>query len=255
MFFEYFYTLILALIQGITEFIPVSSSSHLIIFSQGSNFSYQSLELDVGLHLGSLAAIILYFKKDLIEIKKNKNLISLLFFGSLPLLIVGFIVYYTGLINFLRNIQIIAWSTLLFGIFLYIADKSKISEKIENSLSIKNIFIIGIFQCLALIPGVSRSGITITSARLIKFNRVDASKISFYLSIPALMGASFLGLKEVFNKNFDFNLVILISFILSFIFSYITIKYFLIYVKNYSLNIFVYYRIFLALVLFVFIYG
>ncbi len=255
MFFEYFYTLILALIQGITEFIPVSSSSHLIIFSKGSNFSYQSLELDVGLHLGSLAAIILYFKKDLIEIKKNKNLISLLFFGSLPLLIVGFIVYYTGLINFLRNIQIIAWSTLLFGIFLYIADKSKISEKIEDSLSIKNIFIIGIFQCLALIPGVSRSGITITSARLIKFNRVDASKISFYLSIPALMGASFLGLKEVFNKNLDFNLVILFSFILSFIFSYITIKYFLIYVKNYSLNIFVYYRIFLALVLFVFIYG
>ena len=255
MFFEYFYTLILALIQGITEFIPVSSSSHLIIFSKGSNFSYQSLELDVGLHLGSLAAIILYFKKDLIEIKKNKNLISLLFFGSLPLLIVGFIVYYTGVINFLRNIEIIAWSTLLFGIFLYIADKSKISEKIENSLSIKNIFIIGIFQCLALIPGVSRSGITITSARLIKFNRVDASKISFYLSIPALMGASFLGLKEVFNKNLDFNLVILFSFILSFIFSYITIKYFLIYVKNYSLNIFVYYRIFLALVLFVFIYG
>ena len=255
MFFEYFYTLILALIQGITEFIPVSSSSHLIIFSKGSNFSYQSLELDVGLHLGSLAAIILYFKKDLIEIKKNKNLISLLFFGSLPLLVVGFILYNSGIINFFRNIETIAWSTLLFGIFLYIADKSNINKKIDNNLNIKNIFIIGMFQCLALIPGVSRSGITITSARLIEFNRVDASKISFYLSIPALMGASFLGLKEVFNKNLDFNLVILFSFILSFIFSYITIKYFLIYVKNYSLNIFVYYRIFLALVLFVFIYG
>ncbi len=255
MYFEYFYTLVLALIQGITEFIPVSSSSHLIIFSKGSNFSYQSLELDVGLHLGSLAAIVLYFKKDLIEIKKNKNLISLLFFGSLPLLFVGFILYNSGIINFFRNIEIIAWSTLLFGIFLYIADKSNINKRIDNNLNIKNIFIIGMFQCLALIPGVSRSGITITSARLIEFNRVDASKISFYLSIPALMGASFLGLKEVFNKNLDFNLVILFSFILSFIFSYITIKYFLIYVKNYSLNIFVYYRIFLALVLFVFIYG
>ena len=255
MYFEYFYTLVLALIQGITEFIPVSSSSHLIIFSQGSNFSYGSLELDVGLHLGSLLAIILYFKKDLIEIRKNKNLISLLFFGSLPLLVVGFILYNSGIINFFRNIETIAWSTLLFGIFLYIADKSNINKRIDNNLNIKNIFIIGMFQCLALIPGVSRSGITITSARLIEFNRVDASKISFYLSIPALMGASFLGLKEVFNKNLDFNLVILFSFILSFIFSYITIKYFLIYVKNYSLNIFVYYRIFLALVLFVFIYG
>ena len=175
MFFEYFYTLILALIQGITEFIPVSSSSHLIIFSKELNFSYESLELDVGLHLGSLIAIILYFRKDLIEIKKNKNLLSLLFFGSLPLFIVGFSVYYTGLINYLRNIEIIAWSTLLFGILLYIADKSTMDKKIENNLNFKNIFWIGIFQCLALIPGVSRSGITITSARLIKFNRLEAS--------------------------------------------------------------------------------
>ena len=255
MFFEYFYTLILALIQGITEFIPVSSSSHLIIFSKELNFSYESLELDVGLHLGSLIAIILYFRKDLIEIKKNKNLLSLLFFGSLPLFIVGFSVYYTGLINYLRNIEIIAWSTLLFGILLYIADKSTMDKKIENNLNFKNIFWIGIFQCLALIPGVSRSGITITSARLIKFNRLDASKISFYLSIPALLGASFLGLKEMVNKDLDFNLIIFISTILSFIFSYLTIKYFLIYVQKYSLNIFVYYRIFLALVLFVIIYS
>ena len=255
MFFEYFYTLILALIQGITEFIPVSSSSHLIIFSKELNFSYESLELDVGLHLGSLIAIILYFRKDLIEIKKNKNLLSLLLFGSLPLFIVGFSVYYTGLINYLRNIEIIAWSTLLFGILLYIADKSTMDKKIENNLNFKNIFWIGIFQCLALIPGVSRSGITITSARLIKFNRLEASKISFYLSIPALLGASFLGLKEMVNKDLDFNLIILISSILSFIFSYLTIKYFLIYVQKYSLNIFVYYRIFLALVLFVIIYS
>ena len=255
MFFEYFYTLVLALIQGITEFIPVSSSSHLILFSKGSQFSYESLELDIGLHLGSLIAILLYFRKDLIEIKKNKNLLSLLLFGSLPLFIVGFSVYYTGLINYLRNIEIIAWSTLLFGILLYIADKSTMDKKIENNLNFKNIFWIGIFQCLALIPGVSRSGITITSARLIKFNRLDASKISFYLSIPALLGASFLGLKEMVNKDLDFNLIIFISSILSFIFSYLTIKYFLIYVQKYSLNIFVYYRIFLALVLLVIIYS
>ena len=255
MFFEYFYTLILALIQGITEFIPVSSSSHLIIFSKELNFSYESLELDVGLHLGSLIAILLYFRKDLIKIKKNKNLPSLLFFGSLPLFIVGFSIYYTGLINYLRNIEIIAWSTLSFGILLYIADKSTMNKKIENNLNFKNIFWIGIFQCLALIPGVSRSGITITSARLIKFNRLDASKISFYLSIPALLGASILGLKEMVNKDLDFNLIIFISSILSFIFSYLTIKYFLIYVQKYSLNIFVYYRVFLALVLFVIIYS
>jgi len=255
MFFDYFYSLILALIQGITEFIPISSSSHLIIFSKGSNFSYGSLELDVGLHLGSLFAIILYFRKDLIEIRKNNNLVLLFFLGSLPLFIVGFLIYYTGLINYLRNIEIIAWSTLIFGILLYFSDKFKTNKSLDKDLDLKKIFLIGLFQCLALIPGTSRSGITITTSRFIEFNRLDSLKISFYLSIPALAGASFLGLKDLLNKNMDFNLIILISSILSFVFSYLTIKYFLIYVKKYSLNIFVYYRIFLALILFVIIYS
>ena len=255
MFFDYFYSLILALIQGITEFIPISSSSHLIIFSKGSNFSYGSLELDVGLHLGSLFAIILYFRKDLIEIRKNNNLVLLFFLGSLPLFIVGSLIYYTGLINYLRNIEIIAWSTLIFGILLYFSDKFKTNKSLDKDLDLKKIFLIGLFQCLALIPGTSRSGITITTSRFIEFNRLDSLKISFYLSIPALAGASFLGLKDLLNKNMDFNLMILISSILSFVFSYLTIKYFLIYVKKYSLNIFVYYRIFLALILFVIIYS
>ena len=255
MFVNFFEIVILSIVQGISEFLPISSSAHLFLISEIYEFKSQALLIDIGLHLGSLIAILLYFKKDLIEIKKNKNLVSLLFFGSLPLFIVGYFMYYTGLIDYLRNITIIAWSTLIFGIMLYIADKSKINKKIDIDLNLKNIIFIGIFQCLALIPGVSRSGITITSSRLIKFDRLDAAKISFYLSIPALMGASFLGLKEAFNKNLDFNIIILISMIFSFIFSYLTIKYFLIYVKKYSLNIFVYYRIFLALILFVIIYG
>ena len=255
MFFDYFYALVLALIQGITEFIPISSSSHLIIFSKGSNFSYGSLELDVGLHLGSLLAIILYFRKDLIEIRKNNNLVLLFLLGSLPLFIVGFLIYYTGLINYLRNFQIIAWSTFIFGILLYFSDKSKINKNLDKDLNIKKVLLIGLFQCLALVPGVSRSGITITAARFIEFNRLDSLKISFYLSIPALAAASMIGLKDLLNKNIDFNLIILTSSILSFIFSYLTIKYFLIYVKKYSLKIFVYYRIFLALLLFVIIYS
>ena len=254
MFFEYFYTLVLALIQGITEFIPVSSSSHLILFSKGSQFSYESLELDIGLHLGSLIAILLYFKKDLIEIKKNKNLVSLLFFGSLPLFIVGYFMYYTGLIDYLRNITIIAWSTLIFGIMLYIADKSKINKKIDIDLNLKNIIFIGMFQCLALIPGVSRSGITITSSRLIKFNRLDAAKISFYLSIPAIAGASFLTLKDLGSSIFDINIIIIFGIFLSFIFSYLTIKYFLIYIKNFTLLAFIIYRVILSFILFYIIY-
>ena len=144
---------------------------------------------------------------------------------------------------------------MVFGILLFIADRSSIKNKFDNSLNLKNILLIGIFQILAVIPGVSRSGIIITASRFLKFDRVDSSKISFYLSIPALTGASILSLKDVVNANIDLNILFLYSIIFSFIVSYLTIKYFLIYVKNFNLNIFVYYRTFLALILFVIAYN
>ena len=255
MFIDYFYGLILAIIQGITEFIPVSSSSHLIIFSELSNFNYRSLEIDVSLHLGSLIAIILYFRKDLTHITKNKNLVLLFLFGSLPLFIVGFFIYYTGLIDYLREIKIIAWTTLIFGILLYFADKFKTQRFIDKDLTIKNILLIGLFQVLALIPGTSRSGVVITAARVLNFNRYDSLKISFYLSIPALAGASTLGIKDVLEKGIEFNILVLFSIIFSFLFSYLTIKYFLAYVKKFTLNIFVYYRVLLAGILLIIVYS
>ena len=254
MFIDYFYGLILAIIQGITEFIPVSSSSHLIIFSELSNFNFRSLEIDVSLHLGSLIAIILYFRKDLVQLTKNKNLVLLFLFGSLPLFIVGFFIYYTGLIDYLREIKIIAWTTLVFGIVLYFADKFKIQRNIDKDLTIKNILLIGLFQVFALIPGASRSGVVITAGRLLNFNRYDSLKISFYLSIPALAGASTLGIKDALEKGIEFNILVLFSIIFSFLFSYLTIKYFFIYVKKFTLNIFVYYRILLAGLLLIIIY-
>ena len=138
---------------------------------------------------------------------------------------------------------------------MFIADRFSIKNKIDTNLSLKNILIIGIFQILAVIPGVSRSGIIITASRFLNFDRVDSSKISFYLSIPALAGASILSLKDAMNTNIDLNILFLYSIIFSFIVSYLTIKYFLIYVKNFNLNIFVYYRTFLALILFVIAYS
>ena len=130
-----------------------------------------------------------------------------------------------------------------------------VKNNIENNLNIKNILIIGIFQILAVIPGVSRSGIIITISRFLKFDRVDSSKISFYLSIPALAGASVLSMRDVVNSNIDLNFIFIYSIIFSFLISYFTIKYFLIYVKKFNLNIFVYYRTFLALILFVIAYS
>jgi len=251
---KYFEASTLAFVQGFSEFIPVSSSAHLIIISKIHEFNIGSLQLDISLHLGSLLAIIFYFRDDLLNITKNKSLAILIILGSIPLVIIGYIFYSTGLIDYLRNLKIIAWTTLLFGILLYFADKSKIKNKIDTNLNYKTILIIGLFQVLAIIPGVSRSGIVITTSRFLNFDRLDSSKIAFYLSMPALGGASFLGIKDVLKTNIDFNLIFLFSIIFSFLISYLTIKYFLIYVKNFNLKFFVYYRIFLALVLFAIVY-
>ena len=252
---KYIETSILAFIQGVAEFIPVSSSAHLIIISKISNFNVSSLQLDISLHLGSLLAIIFYFRKDLLNITKNKSLFLLIVLGSIPLIIVGYFFYSSGLIENLRNLKVIAWTTLVFGILLFIADRSTIKNKINNNLNLKNILLIGIFQVFAIIPGVSRSGIIITASRFLNFDRVDSSKISFYLSIPALAGASVLSMKDIINTNIDMNFLFIFAVLLSFFVSYLTIKYFLIYVRNFNLNLFVYYRTFLALILFVIAYS
>tara|TARA_B100001758_G_C18357160_1_gene583382 strand:- start:275 stop:1042 length:768 start_codon:yes stop_codon:yes gene_type:complete len=252
---QYIEVSILAIIQGLFEFIPVSSSAHLILISKLNNFNISSLQLDISLHLGSLIAIIFYFRKNLFDFSKNKSLLILVVVGSIPLIIIGYLIYSTGLINYFRNLKVIAWTTLLFGILLYISDKSKIKNKIEINLSYKSILIVGLFQVLAIIPGVSRSGIVITASRFLNFDRVDSSKIAFFLSIPALGGASFLGIKDVLEKGIDLNLIFIYSIILSFIISYLTIKFFLIYVKNFNLNFFIFYRIFLALIIFVIVYN
>ena len=114
-----------------------------------------------------------------------------------------------------------------FWNYFILADKSKFDKKISSNLNLKTILYIGLFQILALIPGVSRAGITITAARLLRFNRFDSSKISFLLAIPAIAGASLLQLKNAINQNFEFNYLILISITLSFLFSYFTVKFFL----------------------------
>jgi len=247
--------IILSLIQGVSEFLPISSSAHLIIVSTLYNFKSSSLLIDVSLHLGSLFAIIYFFRKDLFNFQNNKKVLLLIIFGSVPLIIVGYILYVTELIHLLRNIKIIAWTTLIFGIVLYIADKNDFNKNIKSNLNFRTILYIGFLQTLALIPGVSRAGITISAARFLKFNRYDSSKISFLLSIPALTAASALSLNDVLMKNFEFSYLILIAITLSFLFSYFTVKFFLDYINKFTLNIFVLYRIIIGIFLLIIIYS
>ena len=172
--------LILSAIQGISEFLPISSSAHLILVSNFYNFKTSSLLIDISLHLGSLFAILFYFKKDLLDFSQNKKLLKLIIIGSLPVIIFGYILHSSELIYLLRNVKIIAFTTLFFGIILFFADQQDFNKDISNNLDIRSIIFIVLFQILALIPGVSRAGITLTAARFLKFNRVDSTKIAFF---------------------------------------------------------------------------
>ena len=240
--------LILSVIQGISEFLPVSSAAHLVLVSKYYAFTNQSLLIDICLHLGSLIAIIFYFRNDLFHFMKNKKFLIKILIGTIPIIPVGYILYQTGLIHQLRNLEMIGWTSLIFGIFLYISDKSKDTKKIENEFTNKSAIIIGLFQALALIPGVSRSGITITSGRFLGFNRFDSAKISFFLSIPTLTAASIIGIYNIQKEgSTELNFLAIIAVIFSFIFSYITIAFFLNFIKKFNLNIFIIYRIILSL--------
>jgi|TARA_A100001234_G_scaffold170004_1_gene151293 undecaprenyl-diphosphatase len=254
MFQDFIEILILSVIQGISEFLPISSSAHLILVSSLYDLKTSSLLIDISLHLGSLLAIIFFFRRELFDLKHNQKLLKLIIIGSVPLILFGYILYSTELIYHLRNIKIIAWATLFFGVVLYFADQRKIDQNISTNLDVRSILFIGLFQILALIPGVSRAGITMTAARFLNFNRVDSGKISFLLSIPALCGASFLGLWDIPSEAIEINTLIIIAIIFSFLFSYLTVKFFLNYINKFSLKIFVFYRILIGLILLSIIY-
>jgi len=242
--------LILSAIQGISEFLPVSSVAHLVLISKYYVFTNQNLLIDICLHLGSLLAIVLYFRNDLFHFIKNKNFLIKILIATIPIVPVGYILYQTGIINQLRSLETIGWMSLIFGIFLYIADKKKTTKNINENFSTTSAVFIGLFQVLALVPGVSRAGITITSGRLLGFNRFDSAKISFFLSIPALLAASVLGIYNIYKVGSpELNFLAIIAVIFSFIFSYLTIAIFLNFIKKFTLTIFVIYRIVLSLLI------
>ena len=246
---------ILSIIQGIAEFLPVSSSAHLIIVSKYFSFSNANLTLDMSLHLGSLLAILFYFKEDLINFVDNKELFKKIIITSVPTSIVGIILIKLNYIDFFRSFKIIGWSTIIFGVILFFSDLRKTNNNILNNFNNKNVLIIGLLQILSLIPGVSRSGIIITGARFLNFNRVDAAKLSFLTSIPILILVSIFNFhKLIVQNNFDISLYNIIGVSLSFIFSYITIKFFLNFLKYFSLKFFVLYRIFLGLIILFYVY-
>lgn len=204
----------LSLLQGITEFLPVSSSGHLILLSKFSYFPDQGLALDVAVHVGSILAVMIYFSETIWEMVKGvwkthfipnfrnygAQVFWLIIIGTIPAVIAGFALKNYGM-EWLRNTRIIGWTILGYGILLYVADKFSMTIREIKHLGVVDAVLIGCAQCLALIPGTSRSGITITMGRFLGLERREAAKFSMLLSIPAIIAAAVLTGFEVWQAG------------------------------------------------------
>ena len=256
--------IILSLVQWITEFLPISSSAHLIIIPEFFLNIDSSRGFDVSLHFGSLIAVIYYLKKDLMKIIldtmylkiDNEGFIILknLIISTIPVIIVGFLVNINNF-DIIRSIEVIGWTTLIFGILLGIADRNLKVVKYFKSLNLKDALVIGIAQILAIIPGTSRSGIVITAGLYMGFSRFDASKYSLLLSIPVIIAATTLESINLFiKKGFFVNNEMIIGIILSFCTALVTIRLFMNWINKASLKIFVIYRVILGILILVYAY-
>ena len=245
--------IILSIIQGITEFLPISSSSHLILLPMFTEFPDQGIMFDVALHTGSLFAILIYYRNEIKNIfqftDNGKSYTRLIIIGSIPLPIAGLLLIDLISLN-LRSIEVISVMTITFALLLLYADKHNTPSKQTTYISTKIILIIGLFQILALVPGVSRSGIVITAALLLSYNRNDAIKIAFLLSIPAIFMASSYNLLQLSSMGSVSILSDhLLGMTLSLIVSYLTIYFFIVTINKISFAPYIIYRIMLGTLL------
>lgn len=265
-YLDYLQTIFLALVQGITEFLPISSSAHLILPFDILGWEDQGLAFDVAVHLGTLTAVIAYFWRDLISLafglghtlsgKQNTEgrLAIHLIIASLPIVAAGFTL--KSLVEGeLRSASVIAVATIVFGIVLWIADRRSKRNLEESAMVWQHALMIGIAQCLALIPGTSRSGITMTAALALGYTRQSASRLSFLLSVPTILGASVLILRDLLEANSVVRWDHLATgAILSGITAYLCIRFFLSFIDRIGFLPFVVYRLVLGFALLFYLY-
>lgn len=261
---EIIHSIILGAVQGITEFVPVSSSAHLILFPYLFNWDYNGLEFDVALHFGTFLAVITFFWKDWINIFKNavsgkkevgpypQNTLWQIIVASTPAFLAGY--YLEPYVEkYLHSPILLIVNLVIFGLLLWLTEFiSKNTLKNEN-IRYSDSFIIGCAQAIALVPGVSRSGITMTAAKMIGFSKENAARFSFILGTPAVLGAFLYQLPNI--NLFESSLFFWVGVISSTIFGFFAIKYLIQYLKKGSFAVFALYRIILAiLVLSFFLY-
>ena len=259
--------LVLAVVQGITEFLPISSSAHLILVPAVTCWPDQGLALDIAVHVGTLGAVAVYLWRDvgtifagLIQATRRRSspglrLLGLLIVATIPVLIAGFLVKeYVG--TGLRSVQVIAWASIGFGLLLYVADSISLTVKRMEHIGFGAALTIGLAQVLALIPGTSRSGITMTAARLLGYERLDAARFSMLMSIPVILAAGTLVGYDIYQAgNVQLGFDALVGAAIAFVSALIAIAAMMSWLRRASFTPFVIYRVILGLVLLAWVYG
>ena len=265
-FSAYFF---IALIQGITEFLPVSSSGHLVLIPHITAFADQGQVMDVAAHIGTLAAVMLYLRRDItamlaslftraVDKMRYRRLTGLLIIASLPVIIAGLLLELAG-VEFLRLVWIVASANLVFALWLWVADRRDIQTDLSRSdtlkpewekLSYRHALYIGLAQIFALIPGASRSGVTMTMARQLGYDRLSAARFSLLLSVPVIAGAGVLKGISLYRTSEGVDMLSL-GFVagLSFIFALLAIRWMMGWLARADFRIFVFYRLGLGIVL------
>ena len=260
--------IVLALIQGITEFLPISSSGHLLLVPVVTGWPDQGVLTDVMVHMGSFLAVIVYFWKDCVNLllglldmargRKNAwgRLALLLILGTIPAMVLGVVLDKAGFMDLVRQMPIVvAWNAIIFGTLLYVCDRFGLSTRRMADMTWAPALIIGTAQAVALIPGVSRSGISMSAARALGFERPDSARFAFLLGIPAIAGAGVLKLGEAIHTGATISVPMILTAILTFFVALGTITVLMKLIRHMSFLPFAIYRVALGVILLAVIYS
>jgi len=259
--------IILAIVQGITEFLPISSSGHLILIPVFTGWPDQGLVTDVMVHVGSLFAVIAYFWRDVLRLiggafdllrfnmTTQARMALYIALATIPAVAFGLFLKLSGLSDRMRGVEVVAWNAIIFGILMLIADRFGPRKKVMEDMTLSSALTIGVAQALALVPGTSRSGITMTAARGLGFERDEAARFSFLLGIPAIAGAGLFTVLELRESGQSVPPDAIIAAVLTFFSALGAIAFLMALVKRISLLPFVIYRLVLGGFLLYLAYG
>ena len=257
---------VLALVQGLTEFLPVSSSGHLILIPALTDWPDQGIVTDVMVHVGSLFAVIVYFWRDVLMLLKGTGelvrfkstpgarMAGYIALATIPALAFGAFMKLSGIQASIRGVEIVAWNAIIFGILLYVADVVGKRTKVMENMTLAPALVIGVAQAIAIIPGTSRSGITMTAARFLGYERAEAARFSFLLGIPAIAAAGAYTALELIEVGGSIPSDALKAAGLTFFAALAAIALLMAVVKRFGFFIFMVYRLLLAAVLFALLY-